>query len=144
MQKLIRGTHGQSTAEYAIVIALVLGALVGMQTYLRRSLNARIANATDTRLPGAGMDATLVGQNAGSNANFPAMFDKFAGGSGGGTPSRTQFEPYYAASNSKTISTAESVYDVDGVAGGPPSAVVGSGTSTTKREGGSSETKFLN
>ena len=46
-----RSNDGQSTAEYAIVIALVLGALVGMQTYVRRAINARIADASDNSLP---------------------------------------------------------------------------------------------
>ena len=42
-----RWKQGQSTAEYAIVIAVVLGAIVGMQTYVKRAINARIADASD-------------------------------------------------------------------------------------------------
>ena len=51
VKKMMRRTNGQSTAEYAIIIALVLGAVVGMQTYVRRALNARIADASDSVLP---------------------------------------------------------------------------------------------
>ena len=37
----------QSTAEYAIVIALVIGAVVAMQVYVRRGLQGRIKDTTD-------------------------------------------------------------------------------------------------
>ena len=52
---------GQSTAEYAIVISLVIAALLAMQVYIRRGLNMGIAN---TVLRTAGIDAnhTATGQ----------------------------------------------------------------------------------
>jgi len=37
----------QSTAEYAIVIALVIGAVMAMQIYVRRGLQGRIKDTTD-------------------------------------------------------------------------------------------------
>ena len=43
--------RGQSTAEYAVVIALVLGAVIGMQTYVKRAINARIQEGADRVLP---------------------------------------------------------------------------------------------
>lgn len=37
--------RGQNTAEYAILIALVIGAAVGMQAYLNRGLKSRMKGA---------------------------------------------------------------------------------------------------
>jgi hypothetical protein len=45
VMKKYRG--GQSTAEYAILIALVIGAAVAMQTYVKRSLQGGIKFAVD-------------------------------------------------------------------------------------------------
>lgn len=38
---------GQNTAEYAIVIALIVGAAIAMQTYVKRGLQGRTKDATD-------------------------------------------------------------------------------------------------
>ncbi len=38
---------GQSTAEYAIIIALVIGAAVAMQTYTKRSMQSGVKYAVD-------------------------------------------------------------------------------------------------
>jgi hypothetical protein len=125
MRSLKRAAKGQSTAEYAIVIALVLGALVGMQTYVRRAMNARIADATDSRFPletagGAGTDRNGDGQ-----PDF----------------NRTAFEPYYATSNMKTTSTIRTAgpggsgaIQIRNTAGSGPSTVQGTTTSVTARE----------
>lgn len=110
MQKTKR-TKGQSTAEYAIVIALVLGAAVGMQTYVRRTLQARVADASDA-LP----------------SNIPGVV---------GAP-RTQFEPLYATSNQTTTSNLSVGANLVGSAYNV-SAVTGGSTSTSSRSGGSTE-----
>jgi Flp pilus assembly pilin Flp len=39
--------RGQNTAEYAIVIALIIGAVIAMQTYVKRGLQGRMKDATD-------------------------------------------------------------------------------------------------
>ncbi len=39
--------RAQTTAEYAIVIALVVGAVVAMQTYVKRGLQGRIKSVVD-------------------------------------------------------------------------------------------------
>ena len=39
--------RGQSTAEYAILIVLVVAAVLAMQTYVKRALQARIQQETD-------------------------------------------------------------------------------------------------
>lgn len=122
MSNTKRWMRGQSTAEYAIVIALVLGALIGMQTYVRRSLNGRIADASDTRFPAPGSGGA-----------------EFAGFN------RAQFEPYYANSNSSTTSSVRTpqAVAVRGAAG-QASAVTGTFLSTTDRTGGSSESAPVN
>lgn len=38
---------GQNTAEYAILIALVVAAAVAMQTYVKRGIQGRVADAVD-------------------------------------------------------------------------------------------------
>jgi len=45
MLKLKR--KGQSTAEYAIVIGLVIAAAVAMQVYVKRSIQGKIKDASD-------------------------------------------------------------------------------------------------
>ena len=37
----------QSTLEYAILIAVIIGALIGMQTYVKRGLQGRLKTAAD-------------------------------------------------------------------------------------------------
>jgi len=39
--------RGQSMGEYAVLFAIVLGAVVGLQGYIRTRLRAKIAGATD-------------------------------------------------------------------------------------------------
>ena len=43
---LIRNKKGQNTAEYAILISLVVASIVAMQTYVQRALNARTRDAS--------------------------------------------------------------------------------------------------
>ena len=44
---LTRLKKGQATAEYAILFALVVAAAVGVQTYVKKSLQARVYDATE-------------------------------------------------------------------------------------------------
>ena len=45
LKKLRKRVRGQSTAEYAILISLVVAAVIAMQTYAKRALQARIRGA---------------------------------------------------------------------------------------------------
>jgi len=47
MWNFLKNERAQSTAEYAIVIALVIGAAVAMQTYVKRSMQGSIKFAVD-------------------------------------------------------------------------------------------------
>jgi hypothetical protein len=69
----LRSNKGQNTAEYAIVIALIIGAAIAMQTYVKRGLQGRTKDATDYMQT---QTATL-----------------------GGTQ---QYEPYYSQSDNTT------------------------------------------
>jgi hypothetical protein len=50
---LRRLRKGQSTAEYAIVIGLVIAAAVAMQVYVKRSIQAKMKDAADYNDPSA-------------------------------------------------------------------------------------------
>jgi hypothetical protein len=92
--------QGQSTAEYAIIIALVLGAVIGMQTFVRRALNARIADASDNVLP----DTRLLGINAdGSPGNVASNVGN----------QTFQFEPDYTTSDFNTTTNVGSAANPD-------------------------------
>lgn len=84
MRLITHQRSGQSTAEYAVVIAIVLGAVVGMQSYMKRGLQAKLKAATEkfTNVPG--------------NADFP--FTKKTG----------QYEPYYSETNVQVDSVTDS------------------------------------
>lgn len=47
---LIRNKKGQNTAEYAILIGLVVAALLAMQLYVKRGLQGHVARTVDTEL----------------------------------------------------------------------------------------------
>lgn len=44
---MFRNKRGQNTAEYAVVIALVVGAAVAMQTYVKRNVQAGVKYTVD-------------------------------------------------------------------------------------------------
>lgn len=44
-KKLIRNKKAQQTAEYALLISLVVAAVIAMQTYAQRTIQARIRDA---------------------------------------------------------------------------------------------------
>jgi len=81
------GKRAQTTAEYAILIALVIGAVVAMQIYVKRGIQGRIRDVVDDVDLGSTLDNS-DGQAVAS--------DVFGGG---------QYEPYYASS---TATTAQS------------------------------------
>ena len=65
---------GQNTAEYAILIAVVIGAIVAMQIYVKRGLQGKVKDVTDH--VGDGLPADAAG-------NKPL----------------SQYDPYYNDSN---------------------------------------------
>ena len=78
-RKLIKNKKAQNTAEYALLIALVVAAIIAMQTYAQRALQARIRDAS-TYLT----NLTTTGATIGNTA---------------------QYEPYYLESSYEVTST---------------------------------------
>lgn len=80
-----RYREGQSIAEYAVLLGLVIAAFVGMQVYARRGLQARVKSGTDalTSLTGT-MTEGATGGTGGVTATFAAQ---------------SQYEPYYQESS---------------------------------------------
>jgi uncharacterized protein (UPF0333 family) len=74
---------GQNVVEYSILIALVVGAAIAMQTYVKRGLQGRVKDVVDYT-----GNNTTTGETA-----------TFTGG---------QYEPYYAVAQS-TISSNRNV-----------------------------------
>ena len=70
--------RGQNTAEYAILIGVIVAAAIAMQIYVRRGMQARIKDAVDYSV---------------------SEVDVF---------NRTQYEPYYMDSTLETTSDSES------------------------------------
>ncbi|OGX40610.1 MAG: hypothetical protein A2984_02720 [Omnitrophica WOR_2 bacterium RIFCSPLOWO2_01_FULL_41_12] len=75
------GKRAQTTAEYAILIALVVGAVVAMQVYLRRGLQGRVKDVVD--------DIDL-----GGNVEEPGKVNSIF--------TAQQYEPYYVESTAQT------------------------------------------
>ena len=69
-RKLNKNRKGQNTAEYALLISLVVAAIIAMQTYAQRTLQARIRDAS-----------LYLTNNTGAMGNT------------------SQYEPYYLTTN---------------------------------------------
>lgn len=72
MLRLLHNNKGQNTAEYALLIALVVAGIIAMQTYSQRSLQARVRDASHFMTTNEA--GTIIG-------------------------STDQYEPYYLQSN---------------------------------------------
>ena len=82
-------TKAQSVTEYAILLGVAIAVFAGMQTYVKRGLNARIKKATDASTSaGEGFTIALTGQPE-LNASYDAL---------------GQYEPYYQYSQSDSYS----------------------------------------
>ena len=46
LRKLIKNKRAQNTAEYAILISLVVAGIIAMQTYAQRALQGRVRDAS--------------------------------------------------------------------------------------------------
>lgn len=87
MLRLLRNKKAQSTAEYAILFAVVIGAFSLMQLYVKRGLNARIKDGMDN-VPGI-----IAGGEPAAGALFSAQ---------------KQYEPYYTREGTSDMTTTSS------------------------------------
>ncbi len=78
MLKLLRNKKGQNTAEYAILIGLIVAVAIGMQTYIKRGVQGRFKSEVDD------MAANTSGLGA-----------------------TKQYEPYYLSSSYTTQTTKD-------------------------------------
>lgn len=71
MLRLLRSKKAQSVAEYVIVLGLVVGAVVAMQTYVKRGLQGRIKDVVDkTDDNGTGVFTTAQYEPYYTDSNF--------------------------------------------------------------------------
>jgi hypothetical protein len=98
MLKMFKNRKAQNTAEYAILIAMLIGALIAMQTWLQRFFSAR------WRAAGIAMVNTTKD-----------------------TMSTTlQYEPYYATSSTDRTRTESTTTTQNGVSGSTNTTMTGS------------------
>ena len=57
--RLMRGRNGQSTAEYAVLFALIIGSAIAVQQYVKFRLQGAVKGATDA------YTTTIESQNSG-------------------------------------------------------------------------------
>jgi Flp pilus assembly pilin Flp len=81
LRNFLKNRKAQNTAEYALLIALVVAGVIAMQTYAQRALQARIH------------DVSLYMANSTSNIEL-------------GLGNSTQYEPYYMSSDYNVDSTS--------------------------------------
>jgi Flp pilus assembly pilin Flp len=105
MRKHLKNKRAQSTAEYAVLLGLVVGAIVTMQVYVRRSINAKIADASD-----------FLTQQGGAVSNWGT------GNADIGT--RSQYEPYYLYREQQQ-STSRDRAEKEVTAGGAATSTIG-------------------
>lgn len=77
--------RGQSIGEYAILFAIVLGAVIAMQSYIRN----RIANRLKTAADGYDAGTTSVATTSDSTSTTRASMSRADTGTVGGTTSGT-------------------------------------------------------
>jgi hypothetical protein len=110
MLKVLRNKKAQNTAEYAILIALVVGAVVAMQSYVQRGLQAR------TRGTSLYMRDEISNAMKAADASMAASI----GNTG-------QYNPYYLDQQYETTRDSEET------ATAAPSNIVLTGTSNKSR-----------
>ncbi len=83
LRNFLKNRKAQNTAEYALLIALVVAGVIAMQTYAQRALQARIHDAS-VYMAGAASGGNVIGNS-------------------------TQYEPYYMNSDyNVTVNSTES------------------------------------
>ncbi|MDD4910625.1 MAG: hypothetical protein PHR44_08135 [Candidatus Omnitrophica bacterium] len=85
---LLRNREGQNTAEYAVLIGLVVAAAIAMQTYVKRGLQGRIEQSTQLQPTIAGTETGITLTDVGNTTEL-----SFQTG---------QYEPYYLESRFAT------------------------------------------
>lgn len=112
MLRLLKNKRAQNTIEYALIIAVVIGAFTAMQLYNRRAINMRVKQGMD-KIPFAVMG--MEGERTGGTKLFGAptikgpdgvtdITNPDAGQTFMGKKDDTQYEPYYYAKGEYNMS----------------------------------------
>ena len=121
MRKRMWSCRGQAVAEYAIVAGVVIAAIVGMQIYLKRGMQAKWKTV--------------------SNMYGSISANPFAGEPVGVTPiaAMNQYEPYYAPTTNVTVSSNNSstTQAIDAAGKGTTTFGTNETSSGTENRGGS-------
>ena len=115
MLHMLKNKRGQNTAEYALLIALVIAGIIAMQTYAQRSLQARVKDAS----------------------NFMTSSGTTASAEGVVMQSTAQYEPYYLQSNYEIDRATDEV-----VAQGNGLQAKSTSSNRTRQEGGSQTSTY--
>ena len=118
MLRLLRNKRAQNTAEYAILIALIIGVFSAMQLYVRRGLQARVKAGTDN------LPEMIVNTHVGADT------DKVTNLFG----TDKQYEPYYIRQGAYDMTTNSSEGTEKGLVS-EQGGVRDLEDATTKREG---------
>ena len=106
--------RGQSTGEYAILIAVAVGAIVAMQLYVKRGLQGRVKGASDFMASQTPTLGTLQQYEPYYNAsNYNVKQDRKAeeGVVTGGATSRTAIDEITTRTGNATTETDQSKDD---------------------------------
>ncbi|MBI3319018.1 MAG: hypothetical protein HYZ89_00295 [Candidatus Omnitrophica bacterium] len=104
----MRNQRGQTTAEYAIVLGVVLAALVGMQIYVKRGAQARVKLGVDELVKAGTVNLTWLPATLPSGPDDVQLITPTGGPTADG-----QYEPYYAESKYRVSRTSPVVEDVN-------------------------------
>lgn len=116
MFRWLNSKKGQNTAEYAILIGVIVAAAIAMQIYLRRGMQARMKGAIDYTMTAdddAGVGVEIFNQS--------------------------QYEPYYMSTNFETVQSSQ-VAEMHGTGG---SVTRESMSDTTTRTGNQVYTNYM-
>ena len=116
MFRWLNSRKGQNTAEYAILIGVIVAAAIAMQIYIRRGMQARIKDAVD-------YTTTPV------DANGSVFFNQ----------QQKQYEPYYMNTNFTTQQSGASSEEIQ-MGGG---VVRNSMGETTQRYGNQAYSNYM-
>ncbi len=113
MTRILRNKNGQNTAEYALLLGLVVAAAIAMQTYVKRNLQGGLKYAVDRGLKQSDSAAgqyepyylqsdfqTTVGEHTNSEQSVTGggVERTFASQSAPKKTTRTGYQKYRAAS----------------------------------------------
>ncbi len=124
MLRLFRNTKAQNTMEYAIMIAVIIGAFSAMQLYVRRSMQAKIKLGVDKSadIVLGGMSTNIAAGSGISATEISNLFTKTDG------TRLDQYEPYYQGALDMTTTASEGTETGTVGATGGVRALTGAGT----------------